>query len=47
MVRTNKRYRPSIDDNKKKYRVVKLLDVYEDETPISISLMHRAKRLKN
>lgn len=40
-------YIEDIDDNKKKYRVVKLLDVYEDEAPISISLMHRAKRLKN
>lgn len=47
MVRTNKRCHPNIDDNKKKYRVVKFLDVYEDEAPISISLMHRAKRLKN
>ena len=40
-------YIEDIDDNKKKYRVVKLLDVYENEAPISISLIHRAKRLKN
>lgn len=36
-----------IDGNEKKYRVVQLFDVYEDELPISFSFIHRAKRLKN